>query len=93
MAMELEFWKPDSPNGECLDFAVRTHAWQILGFVERYRRPKDCAYIILRHTSRQQGEWVIWVRPGYVSETGMTVGVMGKPLTNTQIAGPTTATR
>ncbi len=73
MSMELEFWKPDGPNGECLDFAVRAAAWQILGMVERYRRPDHCM-VSLHHTSRQRGEWVIWVRPGYTSGTNPAVG-------------------
>lgn len=73
MAMELEFWKPDGPGGEQLDFAVRTQAWQILGMVERFRRP-DHAVIILRHTSRQRGEWVVWIRKGYTSGTSPVVG-------------------
>lgn len=73
MSMELEFWLPDGPNGEVLDFAVRCQAWNLLGLVERYRR-NDHAYIILRHTSRQRGEWCIWVRPGYTSATLPAVG-------------------
>ena len=73
MAMELEFWLPDGKKGEILDFAVRTAAWQILPQVERFRRPEH-AYIILRHTSRQKGEWIIWVKPGYSSETAPIVG-------------------
>lgn len=73
MAMELEFWKADGPNGEALDFAVRTAAWDLLGKVERYRAP-DHVMIMLRHTSRQRGEWVIWVRGGYTSGTAPAVG-------------------
>lgn len=73
MAIELEFWLPDGANGEVLDFALRTAAWQILPLVERFRRP-DHAYIILRHTSRQKGEWIIWVKNGYTSGTHPTVG-------------------
>ena len=72
MAMELEFWSPDG-SGERLDFAVKVAAWQIFPTAMRYRRP-DHAYIILRHTSRQRGEWIIWVRDGYVSETCPVVG-------------------
>ena len=76
MALELEFWLPDGPNGEVLDCAVRVNAWEILRTVERYRRRHQHAYIILRHTSRQKGEWVIWMRQGYTSGTGMSVGRM-----------------
>lgn len=73
MALELEFWNADGPNGEALDFAMRVSAWQILGAVERYRRP-DHVMISLHHTSRHKGEWVIWVRPGYDSGTHPTPG-------------------
>lgn len=75
MAMELEFWVKDGPNGEARDFAVRTSAWEILGHVEKYRR-RDHVYITLHHTSRQRGEWCIWVRPGYASTTEPAVGPM-----------------
>ena len=73
MAMELEFWIADGPNGEQLDFAVRLSAWQILPTVERHRRT-DHVMLILRHTSRQRGEWCIWVRQGYNSGTYPTAG-------------------
>jgi hypothetical protein len=75
MAMELEFWENDGPNGEQLDFARRVAAWEILGAVERYRTPAH-VMIGLRHTSRQRGEWIIWVRPGYVSGTAPAVGAV-----------------
>lgn len=73
MAMELEFWEADGPNGEQLDFAVRVAAWQVLPTVERYRRT-DHVMIILRHASRQRGEWCIWVRAGYESATHPIIG-------------------
>jgi len=73
MAMELEFYVPDSPNGEVLDFAVRCSADTLLPLVERHRRPEHC-YIVLRHMSRHRGEWIIWVRAGYASGTHPTVG-------------------
>ena len=73
MAMELEFWLPDGPNGERLEFAKRVSAWEILPCVERYRRA-DHAYIVLRHTSRQRGEWCVWVNPRYTSGTAPCVG-------------------
>jgi len=72
MAMELEFWVPDG-NGESLDFARRVTAWEILPTVEAYRTRRH-AYVILRHTSRQRGAWIIWVRPGYQSGTEPVVG-------------------
>lgn len=75
MAMELEFWSADGPQGEAMDFAVRTAAWEILGKVERYRRP-DHVMIILHHTGRQRGEWIIWARPGYTSGTEPKVGAI-----------------
>jgi len=73
MAMELEFWTPDGPNGEVLDFAIQVAAWSILPTVTRYQRPDHCM-IVLKHTSRQRGEWIIWVRKGYDSETHPVVG-------------------
>ena len=79
MAMELEFYTPDGPNGEALDFAVRCSAGTLLPLVERHRRPDHC-YIVLRHTSRQRGEWIIWIREGYTSGTHPTVGrIMDAP--------------
>lgn len=72
MAMELEFWVEDG-KGESLEFATRVQSWQIVPFFERYKRP-DTVYIILRHTSRQRGEWIIWVKPGYTSDTQPLVG-------------------
>lgn len=80
MAMELEFWLPDGPNGESLDFAVRTASWNLLQNVERYRRA-DHAYIMLRHTTRQRGEWIIWVNPNYKGGTFPAVGAMKKGAT------------
>ena len=77
MAMELEFWLADGPNGEVLDFARKVEAWQILPAVERFRT-KEHVLIILRHTSRQRGEWVIWVKPGYTSGTCPVVGPLEK---------------
>lgn len=73
MAMELEFYLSDGPNGEVLDFAIRCSAGTLLPLVELHRRPEHC-YIVLRHTSRQRGEWIIWVREGYTSGTHPTVG-------------------
>lgn len=73
MALELEFWAADGPNGEMCEFAIRVKAWEILPKVERYRRP-DTVCISLKHTTRQRGEWMIWVRPGYNSGTHPAVG-------------------
>lgn len=73
MAMELEFWQADGPNGEVLDFAVRVAAWQILPFFHRFKRP-DHVYAILRHTGRRQGDWCVWVRDGYTSGTHPAIG-------------------
>lgn len=73
MAMELEFWLSDGPNGEQLDFARRVQAWEILPTVERYRTPNHVV-ISLRHTSRQKGEWIIWVKKDYRSGTQSIVG-------------------
>ena len=73
MAMELEFWVPDGPNGEALDFAVRVSAGTLVPQIDRFWR-KDHTYAILRHTSRQKGEWIIRVRPGYRSKTNPVVG-------------------
>jgi len=75
MAMELEFWVADGPNGEALDFAVPVAAWQILPTTERYRRP-DHVMMVLKHTSRQRGEHVVWVRPSYASGTYPAVGLL-----------------
>ena len=77
MAMELRFWVADGPNGELLDFATRVQAWQIVPTIERFRR-SDHVYIILQHTSRRRGAWIIWVKPGYVSGTCPVVGKIGQ---------------
>lgn len=73
MAMELEFWQADGPNGEALDFARRVAAWEILGVAERYRAPHH-VMLILRHTNRQPGEWIVWVAPWYKGGTQPVVG-------------------
>ena len=73
MAMELEFWRADGPNGEVLDFARRVKAWQILPVVERFQTPEH-VLIVLRRTSRHRGEWAIWVKPGYTGGTCPTTG-------------------
>ena len=74
MSMELEFWVPDGPHGEALDFARPVAAWQIPGVIERYRDKQRHAYVILRHTSRQRGAWIVWVRDNYQSGTCPQVG-------------------
>ena len=68
MSLELEFWESDG-NGEALQFAIRVSAWQIHPFVTRYTRP-ETVYVTLRNTARRE-EWVIWVRRGYRSATGI----------------------
>lgn len=74
MAMELEFWLPDGPNGEVLDFAVRTSAGTMIPQFLRYLRKDDHAYVMVTHVSRQRGSWIVWVRPGYDSGTHPAVG-------------------
>lgn len=73
MAMELDFWMPDGLQGEFCEKTVRVQAWEILGAVESWRNERHCM-ITLRHTSRQRGSWVIWVRPGYAQGTQPQVG-------------------
>lgn len=73
MAMELEFWLADGPNGEVLDFARKVKTWQILPAVERFRT-KEHVLIILRRTSRRRGAWIIWVKSGYMSGMCPTIG-------------------
>jgi hypothetical protein len=73
MAMELEFYRADGSNGEVMLSAHKVTAASRLGVIKRYRSP-DCVYIILRHTSRHRGAWIIWVRQGYDSGTHPTVG-------------------
>lgn len=76
MAMELEFWVPDGPNGECLDFAMRVSAGTLVPAMDRYWHTRH-AYAILKHTSRQRPEsWIIRVKKGYSSGTNPAVGKM-----------------
>ncbi len=74
MAMELEFWVPDGPNGECLDFARPVSAGSLIPTIDRYWHAGH-AYAVLRHTSRQRPEsWIVRVQKGYISGTFPKVG-------------------
>lgn len=74
MAMELEFWLSDGPDGECLDFAVRVSIGTLIPQIDRYWRT-DHAYAILNQTSRSRKEaWIVRVKPGYSSGTTPAVG-------------------
>lgn len=81
MAMELEFWLPDGPDGEQLDFAVRVSAGTMIPTMDRYWR-EDHVVATLRHTSRQKGEWCVRVKKGYTSGTKMTVGKLNTVYTD-----------
>ena len=73
MTMELEFWVADGRNGEVREQVHRVAAWEILPIVERYRL-REHVYIILRHSGRKRGSWIIWKRAGYTSGTYPIVG-------------------
>lgn len=73
MAMKLEFWEADGPNGEAQQAEVRVSAATMIQTFEQYKNSRT-VMVTLAHTSRQRGEWVVWVKRGYTSGTRPMVG-------------------